>query len=264
MPSVAAARTLLEVCGVSKQFGGLSALDAVTLAIRRGEIYGLIGPNGAGKTTLFNIITGLYTPSMGRVTLDGSTLTGMKPHQVVQAGLARTFQNIRLFANMTALENIMVGRHPHSHAGVVGAILRTRATCAEEAAIREQAYALLADVGITAQAGKLAKQLCYGDQRRLEIARALATEPKLLALDEPAAGMNAAERHALGELLLRLRGSGLTLLLIEHDVGMVMGLCDRVAVLDSGKKIAEDSPQIVRLDPTVIAAYLGTETDAAP
>ncbi len=251
---------LLSVDNVTKRFGGLAALEDVSLAVQAGEIYGLIGPNGAGKTTLFNCMTGLYTVTNGAVRLEGAEVQDMPPHSIVKRGFARTFQNIRLFANMTALENVMVGRHARTRANVLGAVLRCRKTRAEEAGIRERAHELLNYVGLGGKGRGLASHLSYGDQRRLEIARALATEPKLLALDEPVAGMNPNERRQMGELFRKLREGGVTLLLIEHDVKLVMGLCDRVAVLDYGRKIAEGPAEDVRRDPAVIAAYLGGET----
>jgi branched-chain amino acid transport system ATP-binding protein len=250
---------LLTVSGVSKAFGGLQALSDISLQVHAGEIFGLIGPNGAGKTTLFNALTGLYAIDRGEARLNDIRLDGRKPHQVLHAGLARTFQNIRLFAEMTVLENVLVGRHARTTSGVVGAVLRLPGTRREEAESRERAHDLLRQMGIAQHADRLAKNLSYGDQRRLEIARALATEPKLLALDEPAAGMNVAERAGLRELLLHLQAYGLTLLLIEHDVKLVMGLCTRLAVLDYGMKIAEGTPDVVSRDARVIAAYLGDE-----
>lgn len=253
------AEAILALEGIHKRFGGLQALEDVSLSIRRGEIYGLIGPNGAGKTTLFNILTGLTAPDSGQFQFNGLNLYRQKPHRIVQCGIARTFQNIRLFQGMTALENVMVGRHARSRCGVLGAILRTPAARREETSIRDRASALLRYCGIQTHSGELAGQLCYGDQRRLEIARALATDPILLALDEPAAGMNSRETEDLRALLLQIRRDGVTLLLIEHDVKLVMGLCDRIAVLDYGRKIAEDTPEQVRRNPRVIEAYLGIE-----
>jgi len=250
---------LLQLNNIGKQFGGLSALSEVSLHIKSKEIYGLIGPNGAGKTTLFNIITGLYQPSTGGFRFDGQNFTSAKPHILARSGIARTFQNIRLFANLTALENVMIGRHVRTRSGVIGALLRDRTTRAEERDTTERARELLRYVGIAKPAQTLAKHLSYGEQRRLEIARALATEPSLLALDEPAAGMNATETESLKMLLQKIRGSGITVLLIEHDVKLIMGLCDRVAVLDYGRKIAEGTPEEVRSDKAVVAAYLGNE-----
>jgi len=249
--------TLLSVAGVSKRFGGVQALSEVGLSITAGHVHGLIGPNGAGKTTFFNVITGLVPSDQGRFELAGKGYKPTAVHKVARAGIARTFQNIRLFADMTALDNVRVGRHVRTKVGWWQALLRTKAFMHEEAMITRDAMALLDFVGLSGKGSQTARTLSYGDQRRLEIARALATEPKLLALDEPAAGMNATEKVQLRELIERIRQQGRSVLLIEHDVKLVMGLCDHVTVLDQGKLIASGSPAQVQRDPAVIAAYLG-------
>ena len=251
--------TILKVTGVSKRFGGLQALSDVGITIMKGQVYGLIGPNGAGKTTFFNVLTGLYTPDSGSFELGGKPYKPTAVHEVAKAGIARTFQNIRLFAEMTALENVMVGRHVRTGSSLIGAVFRTKSFKDEEAAIAKRAQELLDYVGIGRFALYKARTLSYGDQRRLEIARALATDPKLIALDEPAACMNASEKVVLRELIDQIRRDGRTILLIEHDVKLVMGLCDRLTVLDYGKQIAEGTAAEVQKNEKVIEAYLGAD-----
>ncbi len=259
--AVGQGETLLEMDNVTMRFGGLVALDGVSFDIKRGEILGLIGPNGAGKTTCFNAMTGVYRPTSGQVLLEGKPLGKTTKHKITRKGIARTFQNIRLFDEMTALENVVVGTDARHKTSVVGALLRLPRHFAEEKAAVEKAMALLEFVGIADRAGDKAKNLPYGYQRRLEIARALATEPKLLCLDEPAAGFNPAEKDELMELIRKIRDDGFTVLLIEHDMRLVMGVTDRIVVLEFGKKIAEGTPEEIRNDKAVIAAYLGVPDD---
>jgi branched-chain amino acid transport system ATP-binding protein len=253
---------LLELRHVTMQFGGVTALSEVDLHVHKGEIAGLIGPNGAGKTTVFNVVTGVFQPTSGDIVFDGKSLLGKKRYQVTKLGVARTFQNIRLFPDMTALENVMVGADAHHRTSVPSAMLRLPRHRTEERDGRIRARELLELVGIPHRAEETARNLPYGDQRRVEIARALATEPKLLLLDEPAAGFNPREKRALADLIRTVRESGYTILLIEHDMGLVMNICDRISVLDFGRKIAEGIPAEIQANERVINAYLGVVADA--
>ena len=261
-------KPILEVKQLTMDFGGLRALDTLDIDVREGEIVALIGPNGAGKTTFFNCLTGIYPPTAGEMIVSPpgrsqKRLNGLKPNQVTEKGLARTFQNIRLFQNMTVLENVMIGRHCRMSAGVPGAIFRPKSTVQEEKQVVADSYAMLEKIGLTQFVNEFAKNLPYGAQRRLEIARAMATDPFMLLLDEPAAGMNAKETKELDELIVRIRDEeGISILLIEHDMKLVMSLSDRIFVVDYGKKIAQGTPGEIKNNPAVIKAYLGEDIDA--
>ncbi|RJP81886.1 MAG: ABC transporter ATP-binding protein [Desulfobacteraceae bacterium] len=261
-------KPILDVQNLTMRFGGLTALDNLDLDVNEGEIVALIGPNGAGKTTFFNCITGIYKPTGGDILVHGSRkesvrLNGLKPNQVTEKGLARTFQNIRLFPNMTVLENVMMGRHCRTRSGILGAVFRGQATVREEQKVVEDSYEILKKINLARYVDELAMNLPYGAQRRLEIARAMATEPFLLLLDEPAAGMNPQETADLDELIVWIRDTEkISILLIEHDMKLVMSLSDRIFVMDYGKKIAQGTPEEIRCNPVVIKAYLGEEMDA--
>lgn len=254
---------IVELYDVTMEFGGLTAVDRVSLAVNEREILGLIGPNGAGKTTIFNMISGIYQPTAGEILFNGKSISSLKPSQVAYRGIARTFQNIRLFSDLTVLDNVRIGCHTKSEAGLLGALFRWPGVKAEEKRVIAKAEEYLELVGLTDKADELARNLAYGEQRRLEIARALAMEPTLLLLDEPAAGMNSQEKQTLMDFVRQIRERGITVLLVEHDMNLVMGICERIVVLDYGKKLAEGTPQEIQRNNQVIASYLGVsrETD---
>ncbi|MGV6875664.1 ABC transporter ATP-binding protein [Pseudochelatococcus sp. B33] len=253
---------MLELTSISKSFGGLKVLDDVSLKVPQGAIFGLIGPNGAGKTTVFNLVTGLIPPTKGTIAFGGTDLAGLPPHRITRLGIARTFQNIRIFKEMSLLENVLVGRHRHIDYGIVQMLFSLPDYRAQEAAAQARALELLDWVGLGAKAGEIADTLSYGEQRRLEIARALATEPRLLLLDEPVAGMNPSEKTDLMKVVRAINERGYTVFLIEHDMRFVMGLCEEVAVLNFGRIITSDRPEAVRRNHDVIEAYLGRDDDA--